>query len=149
MPTLTVTFVQGTFVLATYFHIGNISVITDLDHTFWTQNFLNQIFFYLNFFDLNCFGIQIFLSPKFFGLKNILTQKFWVQTFWTVYFCRLKIYLWPKIILDSKLFSTKFFWRKILLGLKNFLIQNHLIPKILDSKYFLDQLFFNKDFFIR
>ena len=142
MPTLTMTFVKATFVLATFFHIRNISAITDLDHTFWTQNFLIQIFF-----DQNCFGIQITLNPNIFGFlsPNFMDSIF----FQTLTLFVTQNYFGPKVLLDSKLFSTQFFWRKIILGLKNFLIQNYFITKILDSKYFWTNFVFNKEFFIR
>ena len=91
------------------------------------------------FLNQNCFGIQKnILTQNFFEPKFICDPKlFWTQNFWD-----------PKFFWTANCFQPNFFWRKILFGLKNFLIQNYFIPRILDSKYFLD-FFFNKDFLIR
>ena len=136
MPTLTVTFVQATFVLATIVHIRNISVLTDLGHTFWTR-FLGALVF-LNL----AFLTQTFFRPIKF---------FWTKIFWTKFFL-------TKIFFDPSCFGIKIFWSQNLSDLKNILIQFFetqiffgqkivlnpffFTQNCLDTKCFLDQLFF-------
>ena len=71
MPTVTVTFVKGTFVLATFVHIRMISAVTDPILTKCLEpNILQALFlFYRNPFAKILFG-QHFMGPwKFFGPK--------------------------------------------------------------------------------
>ena len=78
IPNVTVTFVRAIFVLTTFFHIMNSSVVPDL--------ILTQFFGGLNFFRPKFFFTQIFLDPKGFGnqlfrSKIFRTQKSFYQTF--------------------------------------------------------------------
>ena len=70
IPTVIVTFVEATFVLATFVHIGNISAITH-------PNFLNPIF--LQALDQNFVWSKILFNPNLFEPKNLLNPKL----FWT------------------------------------------------------------------
>ena len=65
MPSVTVTFVQATFFLATFVLFPNISAVTDPIMTkLFGHNFgaLMTIFFVPNFFDTIFFGHKIFLK---------------------------------------------------------------------------------------
>ena len=59
IPNVTVTFVQAIFVLTTFFHIMNSSVVPD--------PILTQFLGALIFSDQNSFWPKIFLEPKYFG----------------------------------------------------------------------------------
>ena len=99
MPTVTVTFVQATFVLATYVHIRNISAVTVLDPT----NILNQkLFWPLNFWDL-----KIFLDPQIFG-QNFSDQKFFGNNFFPIQ------YILDKTFLKQNISNLIFFRPKII-----------------------------------
>ena len=67
IPTVTVTFVQATFVLETFVHIRDISAVTDpiLNKLFW-PNYFRALIFWPN----------ILLRPNFFGHNNFLVQNF-------------------------------------------------------------------------
>ena len=73
------TFVQAIFVLTTFFHIMNSSVVPD--------PILTQFFGGLNFFKPNIFSTKNCFSPKIFWeqsslrLKKILTELFLIQHF--------------------------------------------------------------------
>ena len=94
MPTVTMTFVQATYLLATFVYISNISAVTDLILTkffgpnFWGLLLLSKNFFLPNFFftkySLNqiCFltqhfraiGAFTFVEEILFWTKLLLTQ---------------------------------------------------------------------------
>ena len=100
IPTVMVTFVQATFVLTTFVHIRNISVVTD--QIFWIQLFggLNN-------------RTKILFGPKFFFTKLFLTQKclrpniFWEPMFLDpTFFGQFE----QRILLDQQIFyGPKFF----------------------------------------
>ena len=83
MPKVTVTFVQATYVLATFVHISNISAVT---HPIFTKLF-DPIFGGKNVFDQN------FVTSKLFSNQNVLT--------WYLF--------GPKICLDPKICWTQSF----------------------------------------
>ena len=127
MPTVTVTFFQATFVLATFVHIRSISTVTRFGPNF-KCSFLGQ-----SLTDANCYGVSRqhmywqhwtissisqllpnFLEPIFRGLDysrpHFLDQTYLdPNIFWTQ-----KFPLYPKFL------DPKFFWTSILLVL-NFL----------------------------
>ena len=91
ISTVAVTFVQATFVLATFAHIKNIPT------QFW-PNFLGPmlglIFLDQNFYWTKILLTQTFLDLYFFGPKILLDPKFlWTQNFSDSKFCGRKI-LW-------------------------------------------------------
>ena len=110
MPTVMVTIVQATFVLATFVHIRNISAVTDLILTkLFVPNFWQAlIFLHTKFCGPTFFGPKIFQIKIFFRSKISLDTKF----------------CWRKVFLDTKLFSTLkfldqiFFLTKFVLDLK-------------------------------
>ena len=106
---------------------GGGSVIVLAPKFFWTQTFLDQIFFGPKIrFDTN------FLHPKFLGTRN----------FWTQFFFGTKIYFGTKFVLGSKLFlDTKLFWPNIF-GPKLSFRPKFYRPNFFRPKFFLDLKFF-------
>ena len=109
---------------------------------FWTQNFLDRIFFWAQI----CFVLKIvlnqqFFRPKFFGdakkdaitkIRLMINRRPFCLTkkIWLAKNCFCKIFLWPKNV-----FLSWFFWPTI------FLHQNFLAPNFFWTKIFLVQIF--------
>ena len=140
MPTVTVTFVKATFVLATFVHIRNVSAVTDpiLSKRFG-PNFSQALTFLIEFFwDPIKFLDQQFCEPKIFGPKYLIghhffsNKFFWTQIFWDKHFLYSNFFR-LKISSDSKFCWTKFFF-----WIKEFWVHKFL----LQIKFFLDHNFF-------
>ena len=129
MPTVTVTFVKATFVLATFVHIRNVSAVTD---PILTKR-LGP-----NFWQALTFLIEIFLGPyKFFGPTILWTQNLWIQNFvWTSIFFRTNFF-------GPKFFETNIFCTPILFGLK---ISSD--SKFCWTKFFLDERILGQQIFV-
>ena len=115
MPTVTVTFVEATFVLATFVHIRNVSAVTDRILTKCSgTNFLQALTFLIDFFLPKVCLTQIFwdkhfLDFNFFGLKISSDSKFcWAKFFWMKEFWVHKFFVTNKIFLGPKFFSIFF-----------------------------------------
>ena len=96
IPNVTVTFVQAIFVLTTFFHIMNSSVVPDpiLTQFCVGLNLSGPKFFLIqNFFRPKIFGTQYFFWPKLFRPKF-----FWPEIFLTQH--------WEPIFFGSKIFRT-------------------------------------------
>ena len=137
-----VTFVQATFVLATFVHISNVSAFTDLlltklfwpnffgalfllyQHFVWptkpcATNFLDpKIYMYLNFFGPEILRTNLFVDPKFFEPNIFEDQKIFNpkflgwQKFWTFFLDQIVVRL--KRFLNLIFFgSDKFFSHEI------------------------------------
>ena len=135
MPTVTVTFVKATFVLATFVHIRNVSAVTD---PILTKR-LGP-----NFWQALTFLIEIFLGPyKFFGPTILWTQNLWTQNFvWTFFSNK---FFWTQIFYDINIF-----WTPIFLDLKYLPTQNFVKPNFfwvhkffVTNKIFLGPKFFS------
>ena len=116
MPSVMDTFVQATFVLATFVHERNILAIPDPILTkLLGPNFLGAFFlFTFTLLDPNFFGPKKSLEPKFFWTQNLLGWKFhWTQTF-------LDLNCWDQIFLDRKFYGPKIFWTQNVLDPKFF-----------------------------
>ena len=123
MSTVTMTFVQVPFVLASFVHIRNTAAVTD---TILTRQFFGGLNFFgpYIFLDPKIFWTQIFgpqkfsrpkisRSPNFFGPKNILAKKFFEPKQFGVKF------FWTNILYDQTFFGfhyfgTEIFWDSIL-----------------------------------
>ena len=100
MPTVRVTIVQATYVLATFVHISDLTQNIFGHKVCWTQNIFGHKIFMNTFFrpKISCpktfFLIRIFFRPKFFSdLKFFLKQFF----FWIKFFSDPKWTLWKMI----------------------------------------------------
>ena len=137
MPTVTVTFVKGTFVLATFVHIRMISAVTDPILTKCLEPNILQALFFLeillpkfclvnilcdlgNFLDLKFLRPKHFLDSNFFDLKYLLTQNFVepvffrIKEFWVhKYFVTNKIFLGLTFLSTNFLFKRNFFLVKL------------------------------------
>ena len=121
------TFVQVTFVLATFVHIMNISAVTNLiliKQFLWALIILDLYFLPLLFLDPKHFGFKILLDPIFLGhnifeAKNLFRPKiFGPRQFWVKFF-----FFEPTFFITKKCGSI--FW-----GIKIFLLN-----------FFIDQFF--------
>ena len=98
MSTVTMTFVQVPFVLASFVHIRNTAAVTD---TILTRQF---------FGGLNFFGPYIFLDPKIFSDPNFWAQKiFQAQNFLDPKFFWTKKYFGQTKILSQNSLRSNFF----------------------------------------
>ena len=142
MFTVSVTFVQATFDVATFVHINNISAVTPpilsnfsrfLGNDFAPTFFLTKICL-----DLTSFSAQNFVRPKYFldptlflDTKFLGQYIFWTKFFWT------KNFIGHKTFLDPKLFRTQnFFGPKTFLNSKLFWTQNFFGPKYFATQHF-------------
>ena len=92
MPTVKVTFVQATYVLATFVHFSNISAVTDPILT----KLFGPIFL----------GLNIFWQTFFFGKTS-----FDLNIYCTKIFCTQSFLHWPQIVMDKKSLCTNIYLR--------------------------------------
>ena len=129
------TLVQATFVLATFVHMRNISVLLSL---FWS-NFLDSIFWMPYFFNQNFFNLKCCLEPNFRG--RILVQS-WTDSNCTNDICPGDICPYEKYLNVTVPILTKFF------RVPHFFLRKNLFrPKTLfGANFFFNQKFLDHNF---
>ena len=135
MSTITVTFVQATFDLATFVHISHISAVTEpiLIKLFWPWIFLLKINL-----DPNSFKLKIVLGKKKLFDPILLNQTFLgPKTFCTFKFLRSNIFWIFATNIFLNFFFTKCFWPKLCLlpNLKRNVFKKKLPKKKTEKKF--------------
>ena len=145
MPTVLKTFVQATYVMATFVHISNISAVTG---PIFTKLFGSKFLEFIIFVGQNVLGPNIF-RPKFFSDTNFFpTQNpFRDQRFWTSKFIGHKKFSNPKFLFQTQFFSKIFSDTKSI-GPNIFWTHNFFGPKVFRPKIVLDPWFFSDQIFV-